>query len=52
MKFKLSPTDRRPNTRAHYVLFAEDTPFKPKVVKRKDTYRRNDKHRKRGLSEI
>ena len=30
--------------RAHFVLFAEDSPFKPKVVKRKDLYQRKPKH--------
>ena len=36
--------NRNPNPRAHYVLFDEDSPFKPKVVKRKDTYQRKPKH--------
>ena len=30
--------------RAHFVLFAEDSPFKPKAVKRKDLYQRKPKH--------
>lgn len=30
--------------RAHFVLFAEDSPFKPKVVKRKDLFQRKPKH--------
>ncbi len=30
--------------RVHYALFAEDTPFKPKVVKRRDTYKRKPKY--------
>lgn len=30
--------------RAHYVLFAENSPFKPKAVKRKDLYQRKPKH--------
>lgn len=29
--------------RAHYVLFAENTPFKPKRVERKDGYKRKPK---------
>ena len=33
-------------TRAHKVLFARDTPFKPKVVKSKVAYKRNPKHKK------
>jgi hypothetical protein len=32
-------------TRAHYVLFSEDSPFKPKRVERKDVYKRNPKHK-------
>lgn len=32
-------------TRAHNVLFAKDTPFKPKVVKSKAKYQRRPKHR-------
>jgi hypothetical protein len=35
----------RAKTRAHYVLFAEDSPFKPKAVKRKDSYKRKPKHK-------
>ena len=31
-------------TRAHYVLFRKDTPFKPKVVRNKRTYTRKIKH--------
>lgn len=34
-------------TRAHRVLFASDSPFKPKVVKSKMQYRRQPKHRGR-----
>jgi len=36
-------TAPQPKQRNHYVLFAEDTPFKPKSVKRKDGYRRKPK---------
>jgi hypothetical protein len=32
-------------TRAHYVLFANDTPFKPKRVALKTRYQRRAKHR-------
>ncbi|NDH68324.1 MAG: hypothetical protein EBY22_10580 [Gammaproteobacteria bacterium] len=35
----------RPKTRAHFVLFADDSPFKAKAVKRKDMYRRKPKHK-------
>jgi hypothetical protein len=31
--------------RMHKVLFAENTPFKPKVVKNKTTYTRKSKHK-------
>lgn len=33
-------------TRVHKVLFAKDTPFKPKVVASKVAYKRNPKHKK------
>jgi len=33
-----------PKTRAHYALFAENTPFKPKVVAPKNKYQRKPKH--------
>lgn len=36
----------KPKQRVHYMLFSEDTPFKPKVVNRKDTYKRKPKHNK------
>ena len=39
----------RPKHRVHYVLFAENTPFKPKVVKRKDGYKRKPKYAHRDL---
>ena len=42
----LSFTLEKPKHRAHRVLFQENTPFKPKVVKRKDTYKRKPKHNK------
>ena len=42
-------TFRKIKTRAHYVLFAKDTPFKPKVVKRKDTYKRKPKYIKQEM---
>jgi len=36
-------------TRAHFVLFAENTPFKPKVVKSKKEYTRKQKHKGRDV---
>lgn len=49
MKIKLTHKEQRPNSRAHFLLFAEDSPFKPKSVKRKDTYNRKIKHPKKEL---
>lgn len=43
----LKQMPNRKKTRAHYVLFAEDTPFKPKRVERKDQYKRRPKHKGR-----
>lgn len=34
-------------TRAHFVLFAKDTPFKPKQVENKKAFKRNPKHKGR-----
>ena len=39
----------RPKSRAHFVLFAENTPFKPKNEKRKDLYKRKPKHSKQAF---
>ena len=36
-------------TRAHFVLFAENSPFKQKVVESKRSYRRAPKHRNQPL---
>lgn len=34
------------STRKHYILFCENTPFTPKIVKsKKKEYKRNPKHR-------
>jgi len=33
--------------REHYVLFCENTPFKPKVVESKKQYTRKQKHKGR-----
>lgn len=32
-------------SRAHLVLFAKDTPFKPKVVDNKRAFKRHKKHK-------
>lgn len=37
--------------RAHFVLFAQGTPFKPKKVERKDLYNRKDKSYKSIIDE-
>jgi hypothetical protein len=43
----LSFTVKEPKHRAHRVLFCENTPFKPKVVKsKKGNYTRKSKHPK------
>lgn len=47
MKKLKVPTQK---TRAHRVLFFNDTPFKPKRVELKTRYQRQPKHRK-GESE-
>lgn len=39
-----------PKTRAHRVLFDEDTPFKPKVVKSKKLHQRKPKHPLREIN--
>ena len=41
----LSFTVEQPKHRAHKVLFSNNTPFKPKVVQSKVSYKRNTKHR-------
>jgi hypothetical protein len=38
----------RPKTRAHKVLFENDSPFKPKCVKAKNQYKRREKFQKRS----
>jgi hypothetical protein len=43
----LKQIPQRKKTRAHYVLFAEDSPFKPKVVESKIKYQRRPKHKGR-----
>jgi hypothetical protein len=42
----ISFTIAQPKTRAHRVLFQNNTPFKPKVVEDKTLYKRKPKHRK------
>ena len=36
---------RNPQPRAHFVLFAKNTPFKPKTVESRIQYQRQPKHR-------
>jgi hypothetical protein len=36
---------QNPDPRAHFLLFKNNTPFKPKVVPSKLLYQRNTKHR-------
>jgi hypothetical protein len=38
-------------TRAHFVLFHKDSPFKQKVVKNKLAYNRKQKHTKKESAE-
>ena len=42
------PKSRNPQPRAHYALFAENSPFRPKKVQSKLQYQRNPKHRNQG----
>jgi len=37
---------QRPKTRAHFVLFEHNSPFKPKTVENKLAYKRRPKHKK------
>lgn len=39
----------QPKHRVHRVLFQEDTPFKPKVVKSKTVYKRREKYQKKDI---
>lgn len=43
----LSFTVKSPKHRAHHILFCENTPFKPKIVKPKTDFQRKPKHQKR-----
>lgn len=47
MKTIISFKVAKPKTRAHYALFCEDTPFKPKVVESKIKFKRRPKHKNR-----
>lgn len=42
----------RVKTRAHFVLFAENTPFKPKRVENKKSYSRRAKHVQQYAKEL
>jgi hypothetical protein len=44
MKKVISFRIEQPKHRAHRVLFENDTPYKPKVVRPKNVYKRKDKH--------
>ena len=41
----------RVRSRAHRILFDNDSPFKPSKVERRDRYERRGKHRGRELAE-
>jgi hypothetical protein len=45
IKLKLK---QNPSPRAHFVLFAHNTPFRPKTVTVKNKFQRNPKHRNQG----
>lgn len=46
--YLMKQVPQRRRTRAHYVLFEEDTPFKPKREDpKKTTYKRRPKHKGR-----
>jgi hypothetical protein len=45
IKLKLK---QNPNPRAHFVLFAQNSPFRPKAVAVKNKFQRNPKHRNQG----
>ena len=44
---KITVPVQSPSHRVHRFLFVEGTPFKAKVVQRKDRYKRAPKHRGR-----
>jgi hypothetical protein len=49
MKKILTFTVEQPKHRAHRVLFQNNTPFMPKVVKsKKNEFKRNPKHRNKN----
>jgi hypothetical protein len=39
---------QNPNPRAHFVLFAQNSPFRPKAVAVKNKFQRKPKHRNQG----
>jgi hypothetical protein len=45
IKLKLK---QNPMPRAHFVLFAQNSPFRPKAVAVKNKFHRNPKHRNQG----
>ena len=48
-KHSLTLTIKAPKTRAHYVLFAHNTPFKPKAVASKLQFKRQPKHKNKSI---
>lgn len=42
---------QRPNSRVHFMLFSNNSPFKQKVVERKDLYKRKPKHKNTDLDQ-
>ena len=49
-KQTLSFKIEKPKARVHFMLFSEDTPFKPKVVAPKNKYQRKQKHKGQDLA--
>jgi len=48
-KDTLTFTIKAPKTRAHYVLFSHNTPYKPKTVVSKLQYKRQEKHKNKSI---
>jgi hypothetical protein len=48
-KQTLKLTIKAPKTRAHYVLFSCNTPFKPKTVASKLQFKRQPKHKNKSI---
>jgi len=41
---------KSPQPRAHFILFAKNSPFKPRSVESKTQYQRQPKHRTQGVN--